>query len=314
MWYRYGEWEPDPTRIFADIREMTPLDLDVAQRARDLAAAHCLRTAGDSCAWYHGFWPFLSALGLVTVPSHHGPFYRVAIQRLPKRVREYRVLVCGTADHAMPDAISDSCTLSGHSARLTVLDRCETPLRLSRWQAERRGEAIETVCCDILDFRAQSGFDLICTHSFLGYFDRKGRERLVERWRGLLRPGGRVLAIHRIRPGAAEWVRFTDEQALAFRESVTAAAARAGPTRFALEEIAEMAREYTMRFRIRPVASKAELRELFEGRGFTLRCSELGRVKTGSALRPSAPTAIGDGFYVSLDACVSDPRAPATSD
>lgn len=286
----------------------------LARHARELAVAHCLRSAGVSCAWYHGLWPFLSALGLVTVPAHHSDFYRRAIRRLPRLRPAYRVLVCGTADHALPELISDAFAASGQAAHLAVLDRCETPLRLSREWAARRGETIDTIRCDILDFRTAGRFDLICAHSFLGYFDAEQRARLVERWRELLRPGGRALVIHRIRPRAGEWIRFTSEQALAFRESVAAAAETRDDAPLTPQEIAESVREYTARFQIRSVTSKSELGRLFRGGGFSLRLSELGAVKSEVSLRPSGPTAIGDGFYVSIEARAAAAGAPATSD
>lgn len=273
------------------------IPVEIARRAFSWASVSC---AEGACAWYHGFWPFLRTLGLVTLPEHHGAFYR---ERLTGRGGETaRVLVCGSADLGMPDLVHAAFAATGASLEMTVLDRCATPLRLNTWWAEQRGSVIDTVHTNILEFDAQSAFDLIVTHSFLGYFAIPERQRLVRRWHRLLSPGGRVLTVHRVRPGASGIIRFSAELARAFEEAVIQCAVDAGNPLFTPAEVREMARRYATNFEIHPVASRTELLDLFEEAGFEVAMSEAGRVEGRGARRPSGPTAIGDGVYVSIEA------------
>src|SRR3546814_6710778 len=61
------------------------------------------------------------------------------------------------------------------------------------------------------------GFDAIVTHSFLGSFPAEARPVLARRWFALLRPGGRLLTINRVRGrDAAAAVPFSAPEAKAF--------------------------------------------------------------------------------------------------
>ena len=183
---------------------------------------------------------------------------------------------------------------------MTILDRCATPLRLNRWRAEGLGESITTVHSDVLDFDADEAFDLIVTHSFLGYFDAAERTTLVKRWFRMLSSGGRVLTVHRIRPGATQVVRFTPDQSRDFERAVVERAVGTEP--FSPAEIRDLARRYAANFEIYPVASEAGLADLLEGVGFRVALTALGRVEPRISQRPAGPSAVGDGFYVSIEA------------
>ena len=247
-------------------------DLFAAARiAPALAATHCRpQDDGHSCAWYHGSWPVLRALGAINSPGSDDDFLlRALAEGFARGAR--RVLVSGAADAGMLARVT-SALPSGHDVRITVLDRCRTPLEHGRRHAEALGIDIDTVCADILDYEADGEFDLICTHSFLTFFPPIARQRLVRRWWRSLRPGGYVITAQRVRPGeSAAITRFPPEdiarlaeaaergaQALGDRIGVGPAQARA------------LALGYGEHHRTHLIASPEELQSLFLDAGFRL--------------------------------------------
>ena len=176
------------------------------------------------------------------------------------------MLVSGAADHGML-----ACVLAAApQARVTVIDSCDTPLRLNLWYAGRAGADIETQQCSILDYSPSQPFDAICTHSFFGQFSREQRPRLLAAWQRLLRPGAAIVTAHPLRPfGAEEPNRFSPEQERAFREHIGAQApALAALLRVQEDEVMRLAEAYLRARYGYPVRSGEELAALFEAAGF----------------------------------------------
>lgn len=239
---------------------------DAARLARQQAPALCRRDAasGTSCDWHHGLWPTLRLLGLVTAPALHGEFLRTALAAIAGE--HPRVLLSGAADHALLAQV-----LAAFGARrpaVTVLDICDTPLLLNRWYAGRAGTSVDTRRSNILDFEEPEPFDAVCTHAFLGNFDTAQRAALAAKWHALLRPGGKVVTVNRLRPGhEAQWIAFSVEQVWAYRARVEEAAqARA----LQIPRLGKATERYASRQTIFPLGSAAELRALFEGAGFAI--------------------------------------------
>ena len=276
-----------------------------APLARRLAEALCGHDPfkGDRTrAWYHGVWPSLRVLDIVITPRDHAGFYFDAFAALPPRSEPLRVLVSGSADHAMPALVLAACQVVGIAPEITVIDLCQTPLAMAAWFGRRHGATIRGVATDIQDATDVFGdgsFDLVCTHSFLGYFDDDKRRRLIEIWRHLLTPGGTVFTVNRVRPGAGDApLSFTVEQAEAFRRRVLS---EAGHWRAALdmtpEALADAARIYAEGFRIRPVHDLGQIRALFENGGFAVTRLDARPVETKAGRSPSGPTAPGGADY-----------------
>lgn len=239
---------------------------EAAQLAREQAPAPCRRepATGHSCAWHHGLWPTLRLLGLVTEPAFHGEFLRTALGAVAGE--SPRVLLSGAADHALLAQVL--AAFAGRAPRITVLDICETPLMLNRWYAGRAGIAIDTHRSDILDFEAPEAFDAVCTHAFFGNFDPARREVLASKWHALLKPGGRVVTVNRLRPGREpQWVAFSVDQVWAYRTRVEEAAKRRGLQVAGLGRAAET---YAQRQAIFPLASAEDLRSFIERAGFDI--------------------------------------------
>jgi len=241
-----------------------PLELSAAL-AYELAPQLCRGGDDRGCAWLHGFWPCLRLAGLAATPDRHAGFYGAALRALGPSAG---VLISGAADQGMLALVLAALP----DASVTVIDSCETPLQLNRRYAEHVGREVQTKRCSVLDYTPQAPFDLVCTHSFFGQFSREERPRLVAAWRGLLRPGGRVVTAHPLRPsGADEPNRFTSRQETVFREQIAQHAGRlAGALGAQLAEVHRLADAYLRARYGYPVRSAGELAALFEAAGFDI--------------------------------------------
>ena len=184
---------------------------------------------GQSCLAYHGTWQYRRLFGLLTSISdlRQHAFFHDALGSLAVAGRNPRVLITGAADYAMMAIVLRAYRDNGADLDLTVLDRCETPLFLNNWYAERVSQPVELSACDILDYESPRLFDVICAHSFVNQFPPAKRSELIAKWRQLLRPGGKLVMINRIWPAAEEGP-FTakPERVEVFREQMLRAAER----------------------------------------------------------------------------------------
>jgi len=268
---------------------------EAAALARQQAPEVCRRDpkTGQSCDWHHGLWPALRLLGLVTGPALHGEFLRGALGALPGRPR---ILLSGAADHALLAQLL--AAFAGRPFEAVVLDLCETPLMLNRWYAERAGIAIQTRQSDILDFSDAQPYDAICTHAFLGNFDRAQRAALVGKWHALLRPGGKVITVNRLRPASEpQWVAFSMDQVWAFRDRVKEAARDRG---IDIPGLGRAAETYAGRQAIFPLGSAEELRALFEQGGFDIAELSLSAIAPAARQSFSVPTVPSGDAYAQL--------------
>ena len=275
-----------------------------APLARDLAPRLC-RTdpaTGESCAWCHGIWQYLRLMGLAATPEPHAHFYSRALQSVAGASGAPRVLVSGAADYSMLAHVLASYRECGIEPAVTVVDACDTPLFLNRWYAERVAARIVCNRCDILDYTDAAPFDAVCTHSFLVQFPPEARMRLLARWRQLLRPGGAVITVTRVRTAAGvERVGFSAEQAQAFYATVRdQAQAMRATLQVDPVEIARAAEIYMKGQRPWPVRSRAEIRELFETCGYSV--DELSDAPSAAVAvqPPDGPAVAGSGERVQI--------------
>lgn len=242
--------------------------------ASRIAAEACVRdpVTGETCAWYHGTWQYLRLLGVAKTSGGHVAFLVAALRDLARSAQHPKVLVSGSGDYSMPAHVLWAYREERASIDLHVLDRCETPLALSRWYASRTGATVRTAQADAIDYQPGRAFDVVMTNSFLGYFDRYARRRLFARWGEWLRPSGKLLFTNRLRPSAGdEAIGFSVEQATRLVEAVRREAqSRAGTIDIDPDEIAQRARRYAERFRSYPLHSADEVIDLLQGNGFSI--------------------------------------------
>jgi SAM-dependent methyltransferase len=283
----------------------TPADAALSESAAlawAQAPALCRRDPATraSCAWHHGLWPTLRLLGLVTEPALHGEFLRGALAALAPAGERPRLLLSGAADHALLVQVLAARGL--HGARVTVLDICETPLMLNRWFAQHAGAEIVTRRADILDFADAEPFDAVCTHAFLGNFDARQRAALAAKWHSLLRPGGCVVTVNRLRPDRGPGrVAFTADQARAYRErALRAASSREHDLPMSATALASAADDYASRQTIYPLQTAGELRALFEAAGFAIEHLSVAPLQAAARAGINVPTMPSADDYAHL--------------
>lgn len=278
-----------------------PLALS-APHARALAARYCRHVdhSGVGCRDYHGAWQYLRLLDLVTTPRDHAPFYVSALLRAIRAGRR-RVLISGAVDYSMLAVVLAAFDAAGVAGDITMVDVCETPVRLNRWYADRAGAAITTEVTDILEYRPAAPYDLILTHSFLGAFDPDARRRLVSAWRDWLKPGGEAATVIRIRRDLPKVVKFDQDGTTRFREIVRREASlRAAEFDIGLDALDALVAGYLAQRAVYPIGSCEELASLFETNGFRVTALNLEPLKTIGSGKPSGPTLRGGAEYAKI--------------
>lgn len=106
------------------------------------------------------------------------------------------ILIAGAADTGLL-AMAARAT-SDHAARITVLDRCGTPLELCRRFSRRWSLPIKTLRVDLQEAApAKAAFDVVFGHLILQFIPIERRPFVMARLRGLLRPDGRLILVFR---------------------------------------------------------------------------------------------------------------------
>ena len=124
----------------------------------------------------------------------------------------------------------------------------------------------------MLGYAPAQAFDAICTHSFFGMFSRAERPRLLAAWHRLLRPHGKVITAHPLRPLDGDRPnRFTPEQERIFLQRLASETPRlATILNVAPEEIRRLADQYLGARYGYPLHSREEMAAYFEDAGFDL--------------------------------------------
>lgn len=286
---------------------MNPVEeplLESAPLAWKLALEFCRRdpATGETCAWHHGLWQFLRLMGLAGSAARRGAFYQDATRDALADVKSPRVLISGSTDYAMLALVAAALKDRLEGAAITIVDICETPLRLGQWYAERSGTRLNVARSDILDYDPREHFDLICTDSFISRFPHQQWKGLADKWRALLRPGGSVVTATLLRPDAAvECIRFSEEQVVAFRETVRRLAEER-PVIFGNTpaDLAASAERYARNQYNHPVRTKDEVRVLLEDAGFAVDRMPMLSPHAENPAGISAPTVPKHGAFLGV--------------
>lgn len=230
----------------------------------------CAQNPFGNCAWYHASWPVLKGLGVFISLKSDDDFLLPELQRAIENGAR-RILISGTADAGMLARIAYFFHTAPH-LDITVLDCCPTPLALCQQYADLAGFKINTLQADILSFQDASGFDVICTHSFLTFFDSRQREILVQQWFDLLRPDGVVITAQRVRPDETELItRYPADEVLALQKKAEKCAAENGAELCVSKELARhSAWLYSAHHTTHLIANSGDLRAPFDACGFVL--------------------------------------------
>lgn len=180
---------------------------NLAQLARSqyaLAQQHCVQ-----CRTYHAIWPCLRIAGAVGGVEADEPFLQPILKELLQAGRS-EVLLAGSADSGVTAMVHRAMNPLSHHVRLTVLDRCMTPLMACQSYALTHGLDLSIFQADLLNVELPSKYDLIVGHSVLPFIPTDDRRALLATLTNNLKPNGRVVLTVRIsteKSGGAEGVR-----------------------------------------------------------------------------------------------------------
>ncbi len=155
-----------------------------------LSAEHC-----QGCRAYHGLWPWLRLAGLKQGLQRDRALLLPLLSDLLGSGRR-RLLVAGAADSGLADLAFDAA--AGRPLELTVLDRCETPLALSRHLAARYGLPLQSQVADLLALDHPASADIILAHSVLAHLPAARQGNVLERLGQALAPQGRLVLVFRL--------------------------------------------------------------------------------------------------------------------
>jgi SAM-dependent methyltransferase len=221
------------------------------------------------------------------------------LEQLARSGDANRVAITGSADYSMPSYALRAYRRAQSALDLTVVDRCETPLFLTRWYFERQNAQVATDCCDILDYKPAGVFDVVMTHSFLGSFGPGMRNRLFAIWARLLRPGGTLLFINRLRPEIHGEQRFSPEEIETFCRTARDEAAEVEPKLdLHPDAIAIAARAYAEHYVSHPVQTQDQVVEFLKVAGFTVEGVDVSEYDGRSSRPITGPSTIQRANYV----------------
>jgi len=264
-----------------------PTDLDLeeplAQSARligDVAAVLCVGDHVDAggCTWYHGVWQYLRLMDMVSTPSWHHEFYSHEL-RSAVLAGARAPVVSGTADYSVFAYLIGALGDAAGTAKLTVVDRCNTPLFACQWYAKRVGLRVTTVSDDIRTYANshEGQHDLIVTDAFLTRFSAEERRDVLRDWYDMLIDGGRVVTTVRIHAGPSRG-QTPDEAVTSFRDRAASRWRRWQPfVGLERQHVAAMAEYYARRMISNPIGGELEIRTLIEEL-FTIESSEIASV------------------------------------
>lgn len=269
--------------------------------SRALAEQHCNRGELD-CRWYHGNWELLKALGVVSSSAVHAKELReLLLKALPAGKANPSIFISGATDATLLEILHSTCLDAGVQPVVTAVDVCATPLVLMAEYAARHDLAFSKTRADLLAYPADSQYDVIFTHVFMGYFDARQRATLLRKWASLLADGGRVATVQRLRPpDSPPIVGFSPEQARHFRAAARDAAANLD--HLPAEERARVddaAAVFTENLRNHVITSREDLERLFTDAGLRFSHLEYQSLEKRSNLGgPAVPSGGNYAFIV----------------
>jgi hypothetical protein len=167
-----------------------------------LALSLAPTTCDPECQSYHAVWGFMRLFGNLPAVAKDHAFMLAAIGEAIEAGAQ-RVMVSGSADHGVLAYVIAAFNDAGVCPDITVIDQCETPLKVCTSYAHDLGQTIKTQACDALTYSG-GPFDLIVAHNFLNFFSPDAREELVRNWSTLLAENGRVINLSVIKENTPE--------------------------------------------------------------------------------------------------------------
>lgn len=149
------------------------------------------RFCGD-CKNFHSLWPYLR-LARASGGDVGEPLIVSTLKKLLLK-GDRNILVAGCADTGLLAVVAGA---AARGTKITLLDRCMTPLELCRRFAHRWSLSIETIHCDLMKLSVRSYYDIVLAHALLQFIPSESHIEVVSRMRRSLRADGRLLIAFR---------------------------------------------------------------------------------------------------------------------
>ena len=226
----------------------------------------------NDCSWYHSIWQYLRIFNMVSTPTWHSEFYLNSFLELSKKENFNNILISGTADYSLLAHVLWAYRSLPHPPNISVVDLCETPLFLCKWYAKSVGCIVNTHATDIFTFDQDKPFDLITSDAFITRFSPENRKNVLQKWKNLLRTGGKIITTVRIETiSDGDHVGSSAQEADLFRNKAKQEARKwKGFLGHAIEDIVNSAQRYAERMVSYSVTSTNEAEKLFTNSGFTI--------------------------------------------
>lgn len=220
---------------------------------------------GKDCSWYHATWQYLRLLNVVSSPTWHDSFYTNEITSALKNKKQPNVLISGTADYTMLAYVIECIKkLDINDSKIYVLDTCNTPLYFCKWYAEKNKYTINTINDDILKYKNENFFDIICTDAFLTRFNKTIVPKVIDKWKTLLKINGKIITTIRIHDNNDLNHAEEDEAILKFCDKVKRRTTKYKDyIKFSPEEMYKIAENYARKMKSNNLGDKEAILEYF---------------------------------------------------
>ena len=158
----------------------------MAAQAYALSERLCVR-----CRIHHAVWPYLRLANMCGGPEAGAPVVEGTLRKLLAPGGR-RVLIAGACDSGLVGTVARAGL--DLKPEITLVDRCETSLELSRRFAAEWSLPIRTKRLDLTGLELE-GFDIVYANSLLQFIAEDRRVDVLARMRRALRPGGHLVSV-----------------------------------------------------------------------------------------------------------------------
>jgi hypothetical protein len=196
---------------------------DAAQKTRQCADELCRDESNEhsSCRLYHRAWTTLRLIGLISGARTDHHFFNEQFSSFAKLEPQARVLIAGTADHAMLYMLYRAFRECLAEPLVTIVDRCATTLAVNSWYAEKIDASVKTHQTDLqnMEWISQS-YDLVTTHSIFSFFKPEEFTSVLSALGQKLKIGGKLIFAQGISPDSptGSRIRFSKSEANRFKK------------------------------------------------------------------------------------------------
>lgn len=202
-----------PTSGPCTISDMLP---EASRLAREWAPHFCAPSyvRHEGCADYHAGWSTLRLIGAITGARTDKDFFYKQFLISAQENPNARVLIAGTADHALLHMLLEAFGALGAQPDITVVDACATTLKLNQWYAEQFGARVSCIQADLRQIDLPARFDLITTHSVLSFMQLADVSSTLSNWNKHLADAGKLVMVQGIRPAlhGSSYLVFSDAE------------------------------------------------------------------------------------------------------